>query len=718
MSSTLMVVEHDGLAHLAAWLLAVYLIYLQVELVRRVQAADRDAALAWGLVGSLAAGTGIWAVSLLGLVAERLPIEVGYVPVLVLASWLPAVAVSALTIALYARRAPRPWMRLVGGSLMAGGLAVVAATAVQSRVLEPGVQWSPAWVGASLAVTLFTGAVVAPWMRGFLRRVLPQHVDIVLALVLGSAFRVGQVLMVSAAGVPEGARCLSVGQLSGDTLLWLLPAIALVVCVLVHLAARLDARAHRAREELRRSLVDASEALDHAVQRDALTGLYKRQAFEQRLAEMLEGPAVGPNPPAVLRIGLDGFRELAEGYGDRFGDVLISQMARRLSGLVREHDVLGRTDADEFLLLCRGWHDEVRLVHVAQRLVEALRLPCQIDDHDIRLTCSVGVARHPVSATVPEMMAHASDAMLTVRRAGGNAYCVYRHGMERDGADQIELQRDLRHAIGRGELTLHFQPKLQAHDGALAGVEALLRWQHPRRGAVSPAVFIPVAERFGLIGELGQWVLDAACHQVRRWHEAGIDVPVAVNLSAHQLRQQDLEACVREVLRRHRVPACMLILEITESVAMDDIDASIRVFDMLDAIGVQLSIDDFGTGYSSLSYLRRLPARQLKVDRSFVRDLDVSHDAQAIAGAVVRLAHALGMTVVAEGVETEGQAATLRDLGCDELQGFLYARPMSGEDLLVWLQQRDPDGLARCAEARAQADTGVPSAWSQLEMLN
>ncbi|WP_159099015.1 putative bifunctional diguanylate cyclase/phosphodiesterase [Aquabacterium olei] len=718
MSPTLMAVEHDGLAHLAAWLLAVYLIYLQGQVVRRVQAADRDAALAWGLVGSLAAGTGIWAVSLLGLVAERLPIEVGYVPVLVLVSWLPAVTVSALTIALYARRAPRPWVRLVGGLVMAGGLAVVAATAVESRVLAPGVQWSPALVAASLSVTLFTGTVLAPSLRGMVRRALPLQADVVVALVLGTAFRFGQALMVSAAGVPEGARCLSVGQLSGATLLWLLPAVALVVCVLVHVAAVLDARAHRMREELRRHLDDASEALDQAVQRDALTGLYKRQAFEQRLAEMLEGPAAAIDPPAVLRIGLDGFRDLTERYGDAFGDLVLRQLAWRLGGLVREQDVVGRTDADEFLLLCRGWHDEVRLAHVAQRLVEAMRAPCQVDDQDIRLTCSVGVARHPASASVAQLMAHAADAMLTVRRAGGNAYCVYRHGMDLDGTDQVELQRELRHAIERGQLALHFQPKLRAADGMLAGVEALLRWQHPVHGAVSPAVFIPVAERFGLIGELGQWVLDAACRQVRLWHEAGADVPVAVNLSAHQLRQHDLEACVREALRRHRVPARMLILEITESVAMDDVDASIRVFDMLDAIGVQLSIDDFGTGYSSLSYLRRLPARQLKVDRSFVRDLDTSHDAQAIAGAVVRLAHALGMTVVAEGVETEAQAAILRDLDCDELQGFLYARPMSGPDLLNWLRQRDPGSVSRFAVHNEQADPAVPSAWSQLEMVN
>jgi len=260
---------------------------------------------------------------------------------------------------------------------------------------------------------------------------------------------------------------------------------------------------------------------------------------------------------------------------------------------------------------------------MAQRLVEALRSPCEVEGETLHTSASIGVARHPDGATVAQLMTQALDAMRTVQRAGGNAYCLYRHGMDLEGSEQVSLQRDLRHAMARGQLALVFQPKLRADTGALAGVEALLRWRHPERGEVSPATFIPVAERFGLIGELGLWVLDEACRQVRQWHEAGADVPVAVNLSAHQLRQHDLEACVRDALRRHRVPARMLILEITESVAMDDVEASIRVFDMLDDIGVQLSIDDFGTGYSSLSYLRRLPARQLKVDRSFDHRLPI-----------------------------------------------------------------------------------------------
>jgi EAL domain-containing protein (putative c-di-GMP-specific phosphodiesterase class I) len=380
--------------------------------------------------------------------------------------------------------------------------------------------------------------------------------------------------------------------------------------------------------------------------------------------------------------------------------------------------VLCRSDTGEYLLMCRGLSEEHAVAQLAQRLGEVIQEPCLIQDHDIVLSSSIGIACYPASTNADQLLSHAQDAMLTARKAGGGVYCFYERGMDRVGLEQIAMQRDLRHAIARGELALHFQPKLRVDDKALAGVEALLRWTHPERGSVSPAVFIPVAERFGLIGELGLWVLEEACRHIRLWHEAGLNIPVAVNLSAHQLRQPDLELRVRDVLKRHRVPPRMLILEITESATMDDIEASLRVFDMLADIGVQLSIDDFGTGYSSLSYLRRLPARQLKIDRSFVRDLAGSFDAQAIVEAVVRLSHALGLKVVAEGVETEAQARILARLQCDELQGFLFAKPMPEGALLAWLVQRGTTvaPLFRDRHAgRATPQDDTSYGWTEME---
>ena len=231
-----------------------------------------------------------------------------------------------------------------------------------------------------------------------------------------------------------------------------------------------------------------------------------------------------------------------------------------------------------------------------------------------------------------------------------------------------------------------------------SGAEALLRWHHPERGLVSPGVFVPIAERFGLIGSLGQWVTDEACRQMRAWQDLGLILRVAINLSVHQLRQSDLVDRIQDSLRRHSVPPEHLTFEITESAAMEDPQSSLRVFERLAQLGVQLAIDDFGTGYSSLSYLSKLPASQLKIDRCFVQDVDRDVDARAIVSAVIKLSHALGLTVVAEGVETRSQLDILRRLGCDELQGFLFARPMPARQLRGWLQEREgpacPDGFA------------------------
>lgn len=494
-------------------------------------------------------------------------------------------------------------------------------------------------------------------------------------------------LLIAGVNVPVGAVSVTGDQMSGDYLQFLLTAPVLLLLTVVHWGTVLDDRAMRRQEALKASLQQAQAALEEAAQQDPSTGLLNRQGFEKHLRTLLEDQGRDVKSLCVFRLSLDSFKSHIESYGHDLGDAIVRHLAGRLKGLVREGDVLARSDTDEYLLLCNDLSDEHVMAQLAQRLSEAIHEPCLIRDQDVVLSCSIGIACFPASNNVDQLLGHSLDAMLTARKAGGGVHCLYERGMDRTGAEQVEMQRDLRHAIARDELTLYFQPKLYAKDKTLAGVEALLRWAHPQRGMVSPVDFIPVAERFGLIGELGLWVLNEACRHIRMWHDAGLNVPVAINLSAHQLRQPDLELRVRDALKRHRVPARMLIMEITESTAMDDIDASLRVFDMLDAIGVRLSIDDFGTGYSSLSYLRRLPARQLKIDRSFVKDLASSLDAQAIVAAVVNLSHALGLEVVAEGVETLDQAAILTRLQCDELQGFLYALPMPESALLAWLLQ-------------------------------
>jgi len=719
MSQTSMGISFHVWPLAAAWVISVYALYLQSLVVRRVRANDRDAGFGWLLGGALCVGTGIWAEGFLGLIALQLPIQVGYVRAMVLASWLPAVVISAGTIWMHCNGRLSWRLRVLGGVLVTGSLGLLTFINVSSMVIQPQVHWDTRLVAGGLVVLLLASAVGSVLIRRALRGALSHVATLGVAAVVASLFRVGQMLIVLAVGIPAGAVCLSADQLSGGALELVLPMTVLMLLLLVHLGTIQDSRSQQKHAQLRQSLQQAQAALEEAAQHDVPTGLLNRLGFEQALRKTLQGDCSAVQHLSVLRLHLDGFKTLVDTYGHDLGDTVVRFLASRLRGLVRDGDVLSRSETDEYLLMCRGLDDEHAAAQLAQRLGEALHEPCLIQDHDLVLSCSIGIACYPASTNADQLLSHSQDAMLTARKAGGGVYCFYERGMDRIGAEQVEMQRDLRHAIERQELTVYFQPKLRAEDNTLAGVEALLRWTHPERGMVSPAQFIPVAERFGLIGELGLWVLNEACRYVRLWHDAGLDIPVAVNLSAHQLRQPDLELKVRDALKRHRVPARMLIMEITESAAMDDIDASLRVFDMLHDIGVRLSIDDFGTGYSSLSYLRRLPASQLKIDRSFVRDLASSPDAQAIVEAVVRLSHALGLKVVAEGVETAVQARILARLQCDELQGFLFAKPMPEPELLAWLVQHGTTVPAseQIGQASHVAADEVPLfEWSDLEL--
>ena len=393
---------------------------------------------------------------------------------------------------------------------------------------------------------------------------------------------------------------------------------------------------------------------------------------------------------ALLYIDLDGFKPLNDSFGHHFGDNLLCAVGRRLQDVGRKGDTVARIGGDEFVVLITGNPDPSSAALVAERIKDAVHQPFEIDGKDVHLSCSVGVVLYPDHGPKGKLIARADAAMTAAKHAGGNMHCFYEERMEHDAERTVVLQRDLRRAMDtQTGLSLHYQPKIDGRSGQVTGAEALLRWQHPERGNISPVEFIPIAERFGLIGRLGQWVTDETCRQIKEWMGMGLRMRVAINLSVHQLRQVDLAERVQESLQKYGVPPELITFEVTESAAMEDPQASLRIFEKLSQINVSLSIDDFGTGYSSLSYLRKLPARQLKIYRSFVQDLEREEDARSIVKAVIKLSHALGLEVVAEGVETQGQQDILRELGCDQLQGFLYAKPMSAASLQMWALGHD-----------------------------
>jgi diguanylate cyclase (GGDEF)-like protein len=419
-----------------------------------------------------------------------------------------------------------------------------------------------------------------------------------------------------------------------------------------------------------------------SARRDPVTGLVQREAFEAHFEHAAIACDHGGSAVAVMQVGLDNLRNVNESHGRRAGDALLREVTQRLRSFVQDQPHACRMGGDEFVLMVQTrLHDASER---AKQLLEQLQAPYDAEGLQLQLTASIGVAVYPEHGARPKLLAHAALAMRTVRLGGGAGYAMFDSAMAVNVREQAELLQDLRQAIARSELQLYYQPKVHARSLQVSAVEALLRWQHPQRGMVSPSVFIPLAERHGLINELGAWVLEEAFVQSARWRQNGLRMRVAVNLSGHQLRQERLVAQIENTLHRHRLAPARLTCEISETVALED-TATVRTpIENLRRAGLQVSIDDFGHVPNGLERLRRLAVAEIKLDGGLVRDIERSTSTRQTVKAVIEGARALGLRVVAKGVETEGQRDALVAMGCDELQGFLFARPMSAANLALW----------------------------------
>lgn len=430
---------------------------------------------------------------------------------------------------------------------------------------------------------------------------------------------------------------------------------------------------------------------------DALTGLPNRSLFADRVELALAHAHRTKSPLALLFVDLDRFKTINDSLGHAVGDRLLTIMAHRIEGVIRESDTVCRQGGDEFILLLNDC-DAAGASQVAQKVIAATAERIEFDEVVLNCSASVGIALYPGDGQdYDTLFKHADAAMYRSKDMGRNAYCFYQKNMAKDAGERLEVEAALRLAITRGELLLHYQPQIQIADGSLYGLEALVRWQHPVWGLVSPARFIPIAEESGLIDAVGTWVLNEACRQMAAWRELGMaPAHISVNLSAGQFQHGDVPALVAETLARHALPASMLTLEITESLmVVDGNDKALEALKALDAMGISLAIDDFGTGYSSLGYLKRFPVSELKLDQSFVRDLNEDEGDRALASAVVRIGQSLRLTVVAEGVETAEQLGFLHSQGCDVAQGYFFAKPMSPIAFGDWLnQQPSPSATA------------------------
>ncbi len=428
---------------------------------------------------------------------------------------------------------------------------------------------------------------------------------------------------------------------------------------------------------------------------DALTGLPNRVLLDDRGRVALAAAQRHGRPLALMFLDLDHFKSVNDSLGHRVGDAVLVQLAARLQSAVRDEDTVCRLGGDEFVVLLPET-DAAGAVRVAEKLLALTQHPILVEGHELTVTPSIGIALHPQDGADLDALSRAADAaMYRTKEDGRNGYRLYSGELQARADRDLQLGNGLRRALERDQLSLVYQPQLDFASGAICGVEALLRWQHPELGAVSPAEFIPIAESSGLVLPIGEWVLDQAAAQVAAWDREGLTgLVVAVNVSSVQLHRGDLPARVRRAVDRAGIQCNRLGIELTEGAAMKNPHAAAEVLNALASLGVGLAVDDFGTGYSSLSYLKRFPVSTLKIDRSFVADLAVDADDRAIVDAIVKMASSLGMRTVAEGVETEAQRVFLQQRGCSAMQGYLLSRPLA------------PDALAEFVRSHSEGTVG------------
>ncbi|WP_320726328.1 putative bifunctional diguanylate cyclase/phosphodiesterase [Enterobacter sp. 118C5] len=665
--------------------------FVALDSAGKIPLSSRKAALFWRIAGGVTLGIGIWSMHFIGMLSMQMPMMMSYDLWLTLASLGVAVVASTIAINIAVTGKHLSLFRLFFATvILSAGVVSMHYIGMAALMLEGSILWDRRTVGLSVVIAVVASGV-ALWLAFRLR---DKHkgvfvTRILAALVMGAAICAMHYTGMSAAHFHEMAHTLPGGVSELGLSIWVsVTTLSLLGMMLIISLIDSHWRTSRLTDNLRQ----LNRQLELQVRFDALTGLANRQQMDIRMQDCLHSALLSNKQFAVIFLNVDRFRRVNDTWGHSVGDELLITIAQRITSRLTREMTLARLGGDAFILLVPEC-DEEKLTTLLTTLLADVRRPLSLCGHTLSTTLSAGVSLYPQDGeTLQELKFKADAALQHVKQDGRNGWAVYRPEMSTAVPAQPGFLQELSQALERDRFELWYQPTWHAEDKTIRGFEALLRWRHPEQGILLPGLFLPTLEQTGLIIPVGNWAIEAACRQLHFWTEQGFSQwTLSLNLSPVQFEQPDIFHIVSSMLEKYNLSPSRLILEVTESTALKNLDRSIELLNAFNRAGITVSIDDFGTGYSNLLMLSVLPAKELKIDKSFVASMLENEKSRRLVETIINIARTMEMTVVAEGIETDEQQAILTSLGCDYLQGYLFSRPLPAEQVPWLLLQKNSD---------------------------
>ena len=673
-----------GISFLVAFIAS----FVALDSAAKIAASNKKAALFWRITGGATLGIGIWSMHFIGMLAMKMPMPMSYHLELTIISLLAAIIASSLAINIAVAGNTLSLKRLcIATALLSSGVVTMHYVGMAALMAHDDITWSIPLIIASVVIAI-VASCVGLWLAFSLRLnskgVLLTRVGA--ALAMGIAIAAMHYTGMSAATFNGHGHMMAshAAMVSEEGLSIWVSVTTLLLLGLMLMISMVDSQVRTTR--LTENLQRLNQQLEPQARYDGLTGLANRSQIDMRLLACLHQSRLAGSTFALVLMDLDRFKLVNDAWGHHVGDNLLVSVANRMSACLTPKMTLARIGGDEFILLAPNC-DEAEIADICTRMVESIRRPFYHSGQILQISLSVGISLYPGHGETPqELKLSADTAMYHVKHNGRNGWVLYHESMLDSTWQGAHFLQDLTQALERGQFELWYQPKYHVKDKRIYGFEALLRWRHPKKGILLPEVFLPTLQNTGLIVPVGNWILEKGCEQLRKWSRAGHDDwTLSLNISPVQFEQQNFYEQVCDALMRHQISPTRLTIELAETTALHGFDRSVQIFNDFCRIGITISIDNFGVGYSNMLALQDLPAGELKIDRSFTKDMRENSKNIKIVSTIINIAHSMNMDVVAEGVETQEQQRILSGLGCDALQGFWFSDPVPAEDIEMML---------------------------------